>query len=506
MPQTTLPDLQALTAALAAVGALSVEQATLAALSDDRLLDWQAGYAELTRSVQVRSAAVVGEIARRSAPELGHDGLAQRTGHRTPEKFVAATTGVTEAEARTLVSVGAIMVNAAETDAGDPTTERSFKQSRPWLDEVGRAVARDELSVAKAEAIRNGLGDLPAEQRGADSHTAAAGTDHDTAAGAAGAGAGAAAGGGGVTVADLAGAVLRLLAEAPELSADRLYRRARELRDELDAAGILDRERALHQARSIRRYRQPDGMTRYVITADPENAELIDETIDALTSPKRGGPRFVTPAELARAEAIESDPRSPEQLAFDGFLALLQLGIDADPGQICGSRKPAVRLLVAETELHKPDGRGWIEGQKVPVSMQTITRAMCEAGVVPISFGDDGQSLRLGREQRLFNPKQRLVLAARDGGCMWPDCDRPASWCEAHHIDEWDRDHGLTDIDNGILLCRHHHLLLHDHGWSITRAHGQYWLIPPAAVDPQQKPRPMPSRSQALADLQQRPA
>ncbi|WP_166870576.1 HNH endonuclease signature motif containing protein [Salinibacterium sp. ZJ450] len=492
MAQTTLPDLEALTAALAAVAVLSVEQAVLGALSDDRLLDWQAGYAELTRSVQVRSAAVVGEIARRSAPELGHDGLAQRTGHRTAEKFVAATTGVTEAEARTLVSVGAIMVNAAETDAGDPTTERSFKQSRPWLDEVGRAVARDELSVAKAEAIRNGLGDLPAEQP-----AAAAGTDPGAAPGAAA---------GGVTAADLAGAVLRLLAEAPELSADRLYRRARELRDELDAAGILDRERALHQARSIRRYRQPDGMTRYVITADPENAELIDQTIDALTSPKRGGPRFVTPADLARAEAIEADPRSPEQLAFDGFLALLQLGIDADPGQICGSRKPAVRLLVAETELQKTDGRGWIEGQKVPVSMQTITRAMCEAGVVPISFGDDGQSLRLGREQRLFNPKQRLVLAARDGGCMWPDCDRPASWCEAHHIDEWDRDHGLTDVENGILLCRHHHLLLHDHGWSITRAHGQYWLIPPASVDPQQKPRPMPSRSQALADLQQRPA
>ncbi|MET1043384.1 MAG: DUF222 domain-containing protein [Microbacteriaceae bacterium] len=487
-----LPDLDALTTALAAVAALPVEQAALAGLSDDRLLEWQAGVAQLTRSVQVRSAAVVGEIARRSAPELGHEGLARRTGHRTPEKFVAATTGVTEAEARTLVSVGAIMVNAAETDAAGPGSERTFPHSRPWLTEIGRAVARDELSVAKAEAIRNGLGDLPVVQLSASGGPAGAGEPG---------GAVGEAGAGGVTADDLAGAVLRLLAEAPELSADRLYRRARELRDELDAAGILDRERALRQARGIRRYRQPDGSTRYVITADPENAALIDETIDALTSPKRGGPRFVSKADLARAEAIERDPRTVEQLAFDGFMALLRLGVDADPGQICGSRKPAVRLLVAETELQKTDGRGWIEAQTVPVSMQSITRAMCESGIVPISFTDDGQTLRLGREQRLFNPKQRLVLAARDGGCIWPDCDRPASWCEAHHIEEWERDNGATDVPNGILLCRHHHLLLHDHGWSITRAHGQYWLIPPASVDPAQTPRPMPSRSKALTDL-----
>lgn len=52
---------------------------------------------------------------------------------------------------------------------------------------------------------------------------------------------------------------------------------------------------------------------------------------------------------------------------------------------------------------------------------------------------------------------------------MWPGCDRPASYCEAHHIDEWNRDGGRTDIDRGILICRFHHMNLHQHGWRITR-------------------------------------
>ena len=93
-----------------------------------------------------------------------------------------------------------------------------------------------------------------------------------------------------------------------------------------------------------------------------------------------------------------------------------------------------------------------------------------------------------------------LQVAARDGGCRWPGCERPPPWCEAHHIDHWHRDHGKTNIADGVLLCRHHHLLAHNNGWEITRAGPHYLLHPPDGADDSSRAITMPSRSRALQD------
>ena len=150
-------------------------------------------------------------------------------------------------------------------------------------------------------------------------------------------------------------------------------------------------------------------------------------------------------------------------------------------------------------------GLGFIEGQTEPVSIATVERHICEAGTVPVHFNTDGQVVNLGREQRLFSARQRKALAARDGGCRFGDCERPPSWCEAHHIDHWKRDNGKTDIDAGILLCQHHHMLLHNNGWEIERGgpgnSASYWLVPPVDVDPEQKRIVMPVKSAAARRL-----
>lgn len=52
------------------------------------------------------------------------------------------------------------------------------------------------------------------------------------------------------------------------------------------------------------------------------------------------------------------------------------------------------------------------------------------------------------------------MMAARDGGCRFPGCDRPVSWTDAHHIHWWRRG-GHTDYDNLVLLCSRHHHLVH---------------------------------------------
>ncbi len=79
-------------------------------------------------------------------------------------------------------------------------------------------------------------------------------------------------------------------------------------------------------------------------------------------------------------------------------------------------------------------------------------------------------------------------------------CDRPPSWCEAHHIDHWEEHLGETNVDDGVLLCRFCHLMVHNRGWRITLTGGDYFLERPDE-DGILRRTPLPSRSPALERL-----
>jgi hypothetical protein len=57
-------------------------------------------------------------------------------------------------------------------------------------------------------------------------------------------------------------------------------------------------------------------------------------------------------------------------------------------------------------------------------------------------------------------PPMRRAVSVRDGRCRFPGCDRPPTWCDAHHIVHW-ADGGPTAMSNLILLCRQHHRAIH---------------------------------------------
>ena len=475
-----------------AASRLPTTRDAVSGLTDDELMEAQRRMAAVDRRTDASAAVIAAEIGWRSRPELGYAGLAQRTGARTPESLVQQLTGSTGREAATLVRVGSVMAEAellppspqpgtdAGTDSGvDPALE-GVPAPGPveetlwggtgtaWLTPVGRAVADGVLPVSAADAIRAGLG-TPSET---------------------------------VTVGVLTDAARRLVEEAGALHADQLLKRARAVRDEIDAEGVAERERARHAQRYLRVWERPDGMIRVDGLLAPESGGAeVKATFDAVGSPRRGGPRFVDRDEIERAQRILDDRRSTEQLQADALVELLRLGVAADPGKIVGSRKPAVRVLVTGQDLRNGAGIGRIEGSPDAISIQSVQRSVCTAGIVPILFDDDGQCLNVGREQRLFTERQRVALAARDGGCRVAGCDRPPSWCEAHHLDEWERDHGNTDVADGILLCRHHHMLVHNNSWRIERSGADYFLIPPRERDPNRTPIPMPTKSLALGDL-----
>lgn len=435
---------------LAVLAAPVSSAAPITSLSDDALLAEQNALAAERRRVDARLAVVAGEIARRSRRDLGIRGLAVRKGARSPEELIQRTIGVTGREARSLTQVGGML--------GDPPDGEA--DAAPWLGPVATAVRDGDLGVASADAIRAGLGEPSAT----------------------------------MPVEALTEIAQRLVAESAGVGADRLAARAREERDAADEAGVAERERARRERRYLRLYPQWDGMTKIVGLLDPESAALVSDAFDRITSPRRNGPRFVDPGEKAREAAIIADPRSTDQLVHDAFIEMIGVAGRADAGAVFGVRTPAVRVHVRGEALACREGSGRIEGQPDAISLATVERHACEGGVIPIGFDTDGQVVNVGRGQRLFTKRQRIGLAARDGGCRFPGCDRAPSWTEAHHIDEFLRHRGRTDIADGILLCRFHHMLVHNDGWRIVRDVADYFAVPPPSPGRVRGRIPMPTR------------
>jgi len=476
-----------LAAASAALSAVSHDLALYRALDDAALLAANTLNATVVKTALATASLIAGEVARRSAPELGSKGLAQRLGHRTSEQFIKTTTGVTTQQAVTAVRVGRMMQDTAGEPIVDATTgeiSAPVQPVQPWLAVVAAGVLDGSISAAAAESIDRGLG-APCT---------------------------------GVGEADLAVAAAALCAEAVAgTDPDRLFKRARQLRDEIDAAGVAEREAQRREQRALSFVQLPNGMSRLVWVMDPETAVTVKDLYDRATSPKLGGVRFVDKTQSALADAIAADERTPAQLASDTFEHLLRVGADAlatesatraaDSGArgrfLLGTGAPVIHIAATRDAVDARKGAAHLRGQADPVSIATLERLACSGGHRETGFDQNGIPLDLGRDQRLFTARQKQVLALKWGGCVHPGCDRPPSWTEAHHIEHWWRDHGKSDIADGVLLCKHHHMLHHNTGWEIRRDDdGRYWLTPPPSVDPDQTPIELTARSRVMHDLQ----
>jgi hypothetical protein len=59
------------------------------------------------------------------------------------------------------------------------------------------------------------------------------------------------------------------------------------------------------------------------------------------------------------------------------------------------------------------------------------------------------------------------ALVARDGGCRFPGCTAPPSWCDVAHAASPARAGGKLSPRNAVLLCRRHHRRVDQPGWNI---------------------------------------
>jgi hypothetical protein len=141
------------------------------------------------------------------------------------------------------------------------------------------------------------------------------------------------------------------------------------------------------------------------------------------------------------------------------------------------------RVLISRQPHHQPDADGGpsVDYDPDPDAPAGLQQRLHQALILlpPVLGGAPRQPLDLGRSTRVVQPAQRAALAVRDSGCVFPGCDRPLGWCEAHHLRHW-LDGGPTNLANLALVCRAHHRAVHEQGWQLTRGpDGHFTATPP---------------------------
>lgn len=343
-----------------------------------------------------------------------------------------------------------------------------------------------------------------------------------------------------------------LTQQARLVNEDQLARYARQLVNRIDQDGAEPTEEELKASQGLFLRGRRRGLYRMEIAATAEQNEALVTFLHSFANPRSGTATATGPGGTvdgsAAPEGTAGEPwperRTRAQKMLDGLVcaagAALASGELAGTGRLpgTGGMRPQILAVIDYRDLladlrtaagrdeagTDKDGRqaAGIPGRGVfspglfssamfafggPVNPKTIRTLACDAGIIPVVLGGDGEVLDIGRTQYEFPPAIRKALTARDRGCSFPGCPVPAAWTQAHHVSWWSRG-GTTAIGNGTLLCSHHHHLIHEGNWIIDMVRGIPWFTPPGYVDPARAPRrntwwdtpaPPPPRTQAAA-------
>ena len=226
--------------------------------------------------------------------------------------------------------------------------------------------------------------------------------------------------------------------------------------------------------RTCRLHKKRNGDWHLEADVDAVSGEFMDSVIEALSKRRTGddGP----------------DTRSPAQRRGDAVVDVFAMAMNSPelPTQ-AGERVHVTVTLPFET-LRAQMGKATLNLEAQITAWEARFWA-CDCTIIPCCLRADGEVLDIGRAKRLITPGQRRALYLRDRGCAFPGCNQPPRNCQGHHIVHWD-DGGPTNLANLVLLCEHHHRVVHRAGWDIQLApDGIPEFLPPAFVDPRRKPR-----------------
>jgi len=252
----------------------------------------------------------------------------------------------------------------------------------------------------------------------------------------------------------------KLLRKATELSVRRFRNACMHERHAADPEGVVNEEKEGVEARSMTLSTADDGVV------------LINCTLD-----KVGGAAVQTALEPLARRAGKDDDRLRDRRLAD---ALVDLAMHALDNGLVPQRTHMQVTTPLETLLGLAGAPAAEMEFSLPISAKAVERLACDCSITRILLDSDSMVIDVGRAKRVISGPQRKALTVRDRGCVWPGCDRPASWTSGHHLVHWIRG-GPTDLPNLVLLCYRHHWMVHEGEWQIVRTDdGQILTIPPA--------------------------
>ncbi|HST49103.1 HNH endonuclease signature motif containing protein [Jatrophihabitans sp.] len=278
---------------------------------------------------------------------------------------------------------------------------------------------------------------------------------------------------GALPVEELAKAERFLVEQAELLDAGTLAGIARRLVDTLLPDGTLADERFQQRRRFLSCVPNGEGMHRLTADLDSETAALALTVLHSLAAPK---------------PAAEGDPdeRTAGQRMHDAFRSVLKIALrSAELPRTAGVPATVLITLTAEQFETRTGLAATSFGQHL--SVDRALRLADQAGIAWVVHDSAGGVLNYGTTRRYASEKQSLALIARDQGCAFPGCTDPPEWTEKHHVIPWSEG-GPTDLNNLVLLCDYHHDRIDTGGWQVTMRGGLPWFVPPAWVDPEQRP------------------
>ncbi|WP_410671785.1 DUF222 domain-containing protein [Amycolatopsis sp. cmx-4-68] len=189
-----------------------------------------------------------------------------------------------------------------------------------------------------------------------------------------------------------------------------------------------------------------------------------------------------------RTNAEDPDHRSPQERYGDAFSDAVDLALNSPDLPMQAGERAHVMVAVSLQDLKTGVGAATL-GDTGEISAAEARIHACDSMVIPAVLGEKSEPLNLGRLRRLISAGLRRALYLRDRGCAFPGCHRPPRHCQGHHIRHW-AEGGPTDLGNLVLMCAHHHRLLHRSGWQVRMAaDGLPEFLPPAFLDKKRKPR-----------------